>query len=84
MAEQVFRLSPSATRWMGPFVSPYGAHLVLVTGILPGRIPDLEEVADLVRENARRVKLDDARQAVYEKWISRYRIRRELPAESPE
>jgi len=81
MAGQVFRLSPSADRWRGPFVSPYGAHVVLVTSILPSRIPDLEEVADLVREDARRVKLDDARRAVYEKWTSGYTIRCDLSDE---
>jgi hypothetical protein len=82
MAAQIFRLSPSANRWRGPFVSPYGAHLVMVTSILQSRIPDLEEVVNLVQEDARRVKIDGARKAVYEKWISRYTIRRELPAES--
>jgi hypothetical protein len=78
MAAQVFDLSPSTNRWRGPFVSPYGAHLVMVTRISPGRIPELEEVANFVWEDARRAKLEDARKAAYEKWISRYRVRREL------
>jgi hypothetical protein len=84
MAAQVFRLAPSATLWRGPFVSPYGAHLVLVTRISPARVPELEEVATLVWEDAQRAKLEDARKAVHEEWISRYRIRRELSDESRE
>jgi hypothetical protein len=81
MAAQVFDLSPSTDRWRGPFVSPYGAHLVMVTRISPNRVPALEEVADLVWEDARRAKIDDAREAAHEKWISRYRIRHDFSEE---
>ncbi len=82
MAARIFNLSSSMNRWSGPFVSPYGAHLVMATRILPSRIPELEEVASLVLEDARRVKLDDARRAALEKLIGRYNIRRELPGEA--
>jgi hypothetical protein len=82
MTERVFRLSPSSDLWRGPFASPYGTHLVMVIRNLPSRIPGLEEVVDLVREDARRVKLDDARRTAHEEWADRYTIRRELMFET--
>ncbi len=81
MAEQVFSMTPSKDGWAGPFVSPYGAHLVMITRILPSRIPEFEEVAGYVLEDARRFKIDQARRDALEQMMSRYNVRRELPRE---
>jgi hypothetical protein len=43
-AAAVFALAPGA--WNGPIASGYGVHLVKVTQIDPGRLPDFEEVRD--------------------------------------
>jgi hypothetical protein len=43
-AAAVFALEPGA--WNGPIPSGYGVHLVKVTRIEPGRLPDFEDVRD--------------------------------------
>ncbi len=35
--------------WQGPVESGFGWHLVFVEGVLPGRVPDFDEVADDVK-----------------------------------
>ncbi len=78
LAEELFKTSSSTNRWKGPFVSPYGVHLVVVTRIVPCRTPELEEVAGYVLEDARRAKIDDARRAAVEQMVSRYNVRLEV------
>lgn len=63
MQEQVFKLEPSDT-WNGPYRSPYGIHLVLVTQRTSPYVPALEEVRqeiwqDIVQARSK-VKLDKA------------------------
>ncbi len=48
MAWQIFELPPSNSQWHGPYASPYGAHLVMVTHNEPARDPELAEVRDRV------------------------------------
>jgi len=81
LAENVFALPASNQQWQGPFVSKYGVHLVMVTKNLPSRMPELEEVAGLVLEGARRLKLDAARRDALEKMISKYSIEGDLAPE---
>lgn len=58
MQAQIFALEPSEKRWRGPFLSPYGAHLVLMTHHEPGYLPSLEEVHARVEQEARQAELD--------------------------
>ena len=44
MAEAIFSLEPDELVWQGPFESPYGAHLVLLTRKVAGRLPPLSEI----------------------------------------
>ena len=53
MAKALFELEPNDFVWRGPFDSPYGVHLVLLTTNEPGRDPELAELEDRVREDAR-------------------------------
>lgn len=61
MATSLFALAADATRWQGPFESPHGAHLVLLTRSEPARYPpfaDLREriLRDWLAEASRRRK----------------------------
>lgn len=44
MTLALFALEPDDTAWRGPFLSPYGAHLVMVAGKKDARYPTLAEV----------------------------------------
>ena len=67
MAAAIFRLD-SGEEWYGPFESPYGFHLVLVTAREEGHYPLIEEILDRVTEDARqsqiREKTDEAIAAI--------------------
>ena len=54
MAKAIFELEPNDLVWRGPFDSPYGVHLVLLTTSEPGREPELAEIEGRVREDWRR------------------------------
>jgi hypothetical protein len=66
-------------RWAGPIASGYGAHLVRVEALVPGRVPALDEVRPLVERewaNARRQALAAAH---YDKLRAKYRIEVQMP-----
>ena len=78
MADTLFELEPSDTEWRGPFLSAYGAHVVLLTRNLPGRYPELDEVLADVRQDAERVALDEAQERAIEAIVGTYEVRRNL------
>lgn len=67
-------LSPSADQWRGPWRSPYGWHLVLLTEKRPGRLPALPEIVDRVQEDYMRVELDRERRESIEQLVSEYDV----------
>lgn len=74
MADALFALTPDASTWQGPFGSPHGSHLVLVTQRTSARDPALSEIEDRVRvdwlaEQARRRK-----EAFIERLLDGYTI----------
>jgi len=61
--------------WTGPVSSPFGVHLVRVSGYVPGVVPPLETVRIAVArewENERRVA---ARTEAYRKLRERYQVK---------
>jgi len=65
--------------WHGPIESGYGKHLVLVDERNEGRLPDLGEIRDRVRQewdNTRRV---DAIEKFYRDLLAKYEIVIDLP-----
>jgi hypothetical protein len=71
-ANQLAKLPPD--EWAGPVHSPFGSHLVRVTGYAPGALPSLEDVRAAVArewENERRV---EARSEAYRSARARYDI----------
>jgi len=72
MAEAVFALPADAARWKGVFISPYGAHLVMVTSVTQGRVPELSDVRGRVREDAVRQRREVETDAAIDKIMARY------------
>jgi hypothetical protein len=66
-------------QWIGPVESPYGLHLVLVTGRVASAPPAPADVRPLVERELmaerRRVQL----QALYERLLARYTVTVEMP-----
>jgi hypothetical protein len=75
MAAAVFELEPGDARWHGPLESTYGYHLVMVTRRSEGHYPPLEEIADTVREDALRVKLDEQNERAVKAIVDTYEVR---------
>jgi hypothetical protein len=75
MAEQVFALEPDSQRWHGPIESAYGQHLVLVTSRTEGVYPPLEEIRDVVREDALRLAIIRANDKAVQAIVDTYDIR---------
>jgi hypothetical protein len=75
MAAAVFELEPDDARWYGPFESEYGYHLVMLTKRTDGHYPALEEVADAVREDALRIKLDEQNERAVQAIVDTYDVR---------
>ncbi len=74
MSEAIFSSTPSST-WIGPFISEYGAHLVLVKNIELARSPDLKNVAGRVLSDVRRKKHDEARSLAIKQLTTKYTIK---------
>ena len=75
MAKAVFELEPNDFVWRGPFDSPYGVHLVLLTTNEPGRDPELAELEDRVREDARRAMIREETEAAIDDIVETYDVR---------
>ena len=60
--------------WQGPIGSGYGLHLVLVSDVIEGRVPDLSEVRDDVLRDYGSDARQRANQALYDNLRLRYEI----------
>jgi peptidyl-prolyl cis-trans isomerase C len=76
----MFTLKPGA--WTGPLESGYGWHLVFIDSIIPGRIPEFEEVEPDVHTAWLAAQKAQAWQAAYARMRARYTVL--LPAAPPE
>jgi len=75
MAKAVFELEPNDFIWKGPFDSPYGVHLVLLTTNEPGRDPELAELEDRVRVDAQRAMIREETEAAIADIVGSYDVR---------
>ena len=82
MAAELFALEPDDSHWYGPFESAYGFHLALLTRRTDGLYPPLEEIADTVREDALRIKLDEQNERAVQAIVDTYEVRMEDVRES--
>jgi hypothetical protein len=78
MSEELFALEPDAAAWRGPFESPYGYHLVLLTKKVEGRHPDLAEISGRVHDDAEQAELDRMQDEAIRGIVNTYEVRREL------
>jgi len=51
MANKLFNLNPTETIWNGPFESPFGSHLVMLTKNEKEKYPELENVYEKVKQD---------------------------------
>jgi parvulin-like peptidyl-prolyl isomerase len=75
MAEKVFALEPDPQRWHGPIESAYGQHLVMLTKRTAGLHPPLEEIRDVVREDALQLAIIRANDKAVQAIVDTYDIR---------
>jgi len=68
-------IKPSETEWRGPFESPYGWHLVLLTKRTEARLPDLNEVSAHVLDDYKRAHMDQGRQAAIDRLSKGYSVK---------
>ena len=78
MAEEIFALEPDAELWRGPFESPYGFHLVLLTRKVEGRYPGLDEIRERVRGDAEQAEIDIMQDKAIQAIVDTYEVRRAL------
>ncbi len=78
MTRELFQLEPADGVWRGPFLSAYGAHLVMIVKRIAARVPPLEEVrsrveADVVRER-RKQQAEKAEQTIVDSYSVKLEI----------
>lgn len=61
-------------QWSAPVASEYGEHLVYVTALTPGRIPELAEIRDAVQREWATARRRAALDAFYADLLQRYRV----------
>ena len=74
MEKQLFAVEASNSHWAGPFRSPYGYHLVMVSHQTPTYNPKLSEVEDRVRWDAQQARVEQAHKEAIESMIATYTI----------
>ncbi len=83
LTKAVFSAPAGDGVWRGPYVSEYGAHLVLVSRSEPGRYPELAEVRARVMDDVRRTRARERLDAAIDEIIASYEVRRSLGSERP-
>ena len=61
-------------RWVGPVDSPFGVHLVYIEEVVAGRLPELDEVKDVVRRDWQVVRRAEAERVILEKLRAKYTV----------
>jgi hypothetical protein len=74
MAKALFELEPNDLVWRGPYVSPYGVHLVQLITNERGREPELAEIEDRVREDAKRAMIKQETEAAVSEIVGTYDV----------
>ncbi len=83
MAASIFMIEPGGSTWFGPFRSPYGLHLVLVTKNQPGRTPELEEIYTRVQQDATRAAINERTEQAIDEILKTYEVKVDLaPSEA--
>tara|TARA_A100001037_G_scaffold296330_1_gene316678 strand:+ start:7141 stop:8052 length:912 start_codon:yes stop_codon:yes gene_type:complete len=83
MSGHVFDLEPNDQRWRGPFESPFGLHLVMLTRREAGRTPPLEEIRPRVDSDALRWLERQHGDAAVQSIVDGYEVRLDFEDEVP-
>jgi hypothetical protein len=75
MQQELFAIEPDDTRWIGPLRSPYGYHLVMLTGTSDGRMPALEEIRPRVEADAAQARIQAELDRITRSIVSSYDVR---------
>jgi parvulin-like peptidyl-prolyl isomerase len=78
-AQAVTRLTPGS--WQGPIESGYGWHLVFVDSLVPGRIPDFEEIDPDVKTAWLADQKEQAWRKAYDEMRAKYTVLLPAPPE---
>lgn len=78
MTRALFELEPDDSAWNGPFLSPYGAHLVMVVGKKEARIPPLEEVRERVEADLTSERRKEQSEKAIKAIVDGYRVEIDL------
>jgi len=70
----LFELPANETQWQGPFESPFGFHLVLITSQTPQRAPTFIEARDRVEADARAASARKQTAAAIQEIVARYDV----------
>lgn len=73
--EAIFKLEPDDQHWYGPFQSPYGLHLVMLTEKKPGRFPDVKEIYGRVKDDAEQAMIKKKTDDAIDKLIDSYSVK---------
>ena len=71
-AQEVTKLTPGS--WQGPIESGYGWHLVFVDTLVPGRIPDFDEIEPDVKTAWLADQKEQAWRKTYDEMRSKYTV----------
>jgi len=80
MADALGALEPHPSRWRGPFRSPHGFHLVLLTGSEASRLPRVDEIRDILHEDWKREIRDAALDRAVDEIVAGYDIEVDDPS----
>ena len=75
MTKAIFEFNFNDQQWTGPFESPYGFHLVMITQKKEGRFPKIDEVYDGVKDDAHRDIIRQQTEAAIQEIINDYDVK---------
>ncbi|MGE0668840.1 MAG: peptidyl-prolyl cis-trans isomerase [Sphingomonadales bacterium] len=73
-ADRVFALPADPARWQGPLESPYGFHVVMVTGHQQAQVPPLADIRDRVRADYLAGLAAERQERLIDDMIAHYEI----------
>jgi parvulin-like peptidyl-prolyl cis-trans isomerase-like protein len=74
MTQAIFENNSNHQEWIGPFDSPYGFHIVLVTQKKDGRLSKIKEIYDRVKDDAQRDFIRKQTESAIQKIINSYNV----------
>ena len=75
MAQAIFDRNSTDPEWIGPFESPYGFHIVLVSQKKDGSLSKIKEIYDRVKDDAQRDYLRKQTESAIQNIINSYDVK---------